>query len=73
MMNVTPKTFDRARMYVLWVLATLFRRGGGRDPHAPYPGVRQPKRRGPRDRFSAVAVNEPDEEHDVSAVGVLRR
>ena len=54
------------------VLASMFRRPGGFDfPNEPCAGVREPRRRTPGGRSSAVAVLEPDPPGDVRAVGGL--
>lgn len=42
-------------------------------PDDPYVGVREPRRRGPGGRSSAVAVEEPREERSVRAYGSDRR
>ena len=50
-------------------LGPLFPPGTALPPENPYAGVREPRRRGPGDRSSAIAVAEPDPPSRVKAVG----
>jgi hypothetical protein len=56
------------------IFAQLLERWPGPDaaPEDPYAGVRHPRRRGPAGRSSAVAVEEPEPDSRVDALGRFR-
>jgi hypothetical protein len=59
--------------YLKALAARLIRKGFGglppSPPDDPYVGVREPRRRGPTGRNSAVALDEPVERRSVRAYG----
>ena len=55
------------------VLAAMLKQRGPSDPPGdPYAAVREPHRRNPGGRSSAVALAEPEPRNDVLAVGTVR-
>jgi hypothetical protein len=63
--------FQRLKALAAWLM------GRGLPPfdptQDPYAGVREPRRRGPTGRNSAVALREPESETSVRAVGRVWR
>ena len=61
-----PSTFRQLIGEMLsWLLGRI-------PPHEPFAGVRVPRRKGPSDRTSSVALAEPRERDRVDAVSVVR-